>query len=401
MTTENKLAILVCLFSFLVKLIILENIGIQYFADGNAYASIAKDIYKNNFFFPDTYLTDAPGLPYFFSLFESFRSIISIDPYVFGNVLVSSLSVYVFYLITFKIYKKKDIALFAALLAAIYPFFIFYSLTWLSETLYIFFLYISVYFYLLFLERKRIVYLILFSMFFAIDTLVRFVNFPMFFVFIFLTIYILIKENFFASKIFQIVSICLLSYFLVLTPWLIRNYNVYETIVFTDSGSFGKVFFSGNNSFNKSGGGIGGIDVRYEDLKRFENIQNLSLREETMIGESIQWIKSNPIDWIQLEIKKLVRFFSPIFYAERFNKLGYNLISFSTYGVILVAFVISFRKNFKYHFYETSPMLIYSLMLLGIHLITISSIRYRLPIEPMMIIMSSPIIFLFLKRIIK
>jgi len=182
-----------------------------------------------------------------------------------------------------------------------------------------------------------------------------------------------------------------------MTPWWIRNYNVFGEFVATSAGESGKVFYSGNNPMNKSGGGIGGVDISRYDLKKFEKIKDLELRDKVMWNAGINWIKENPSDWIILEVRKLKRLYSPIFYAEKYNKWYYNLLSIMSYGIIFIIFVYSLVK-FKKYFWLYSPMLLYACLLTGVHLVFIASIRYRLPIEPFMIILSSCSIALFFKR---
>ena len=156
-------------------------------------------------------------------------------------------------------------------------------------------------------------------------------------------------------------------------------------------GESGKVFFSGNNPHNKSGGGIGGIDVAYEDLSRFEGIKDLKQRDEAMFQEGLNWIKNNPSDWIILEFRKLKRLYSPVFYAEKYSAWYYNLLSIVSYGTVLVLFLVSLF-TLRSYFWAYSPMLLYLFLLTGVHLVFIASIRYRLPLEPFMLIMSSKVL---------
>ena len=151
------------------------------------------------------------------------------------------------------------------------------------------------------------------------------------------------------------------------------------------------MFFSGNNPHNKSGGGIGGIDVAYEDLSRFEEIKDLKQRDEAMFQEGLSWIKNNPSDWVILEFRKLKRLYSPVFYAEKYSTWYYNLLSIVSYGTVLVLFLVSLF-TLRSYFWVYSPMLLYLFLLTGVHLVFIASIRYRLPLEPFMLIMSSKVL---------
>ena len=64
---------------------------------------------------------------------------------IFGDILISCLTVYVIYLLSIEIFKSEMIAKIAAIIFAVYPFSIFYSFNAVSETLFIFLLYSSIY----------------------------------------------------------------------------------------------------------------------------------------------------------------------------------------------------------------------------------------------------------------
>ncbi|MCV6607976.1 MAG: hypothetical protein OIF32_07185, partial [Campylobacterales bacterium] len=128
-----------------------------------------------------------------------------------------------------------------------------------------------------------------------------------------------------------------------------------------------------------------------------EHIKDPKLKDEVMKEAGINWIKENPTDWLILELKKLKRLYSPVFYDKGYDKWYYNLISILSYGVIFILFLFSlYRYRSKFTLY--SPMLLYAFLLTGVHLVFIASIRYRLPIEPFMIIMASPVILDIIKR---
>ena len=146
----------------------------------------------------------------------------------------------------------------------------------------------------------------------------------MFFFFVVLAIVLMLRKNCKSIFIFKTIFLGSICFVLVMSPWWIRNYQVFGEFVATSVGESGKVFFSGNNPNNMSGGGIGGIDISYEDLNRFEKIKDLTERDKVMFQEGIDWIKNNPSDWIILEFKKLKRLYSPVFYAEKYNLIVCN-----------------------------------------------------------------------------
>lgn len=397
MLTSKNLIYKILIISLILKLTILYALGAKPFMDGKWYMDIASEIFNSGFLYPNDELKDAPATPYFYALFYPLTKYIGISAFAIGNILVATATIFVLYKISLLIFKDIAIANVTAIITLLYPFFNFYSIAILTETIYIFFLYLSLFFAIKFYDSMNLKDIMLFSLFFAIDTLIRFSNLSMlpFFIFLFIIFAIQKKQNFiFLTKI-AIITIATFS--LVMSLWWIRNYNIFGEFVATSVGESGKVFYSGNNPLNKSGGGIGGVDV---DFSPFEHIKDDAKRDEAMKEAGIKWIRENPTDWIILEFRKLKRFFSFTFYAPSFDKWYYNLISIMSYGVIFILFLYGLFK-YRSYFWHYSPMLLYFILLTGVHLVFIASIRYRLPLEPFMIIIASAVVFSILKRFIK
>ena len=177
--------------------------------------------------------------------------------------------------------------------------------------------------------------------------------------------------------------------------WWIRNYGVYDKFVMTSTGYSGHVFYAGNNPLNKTGGGTN-KDV---DFSKFNKIRDNELRDKAQWEAAIKWIKENPKDWFILEFKKFKRFFSLKFYTPLYDKWYYNLISIMSYGVVLIFFLYGLFFNMRNYIDKMMPMLLYSILLIGIHMVFIASIRYRLPIEPFMIIVASHSLYILLLKI--
>lgn len=382
------------IFSLCLKLIILFFLGAQPFLDGRAYIAIAEKIWENTFLYPSSEIRDAPGAPYLYALFYPLISLLGIKAFAIANIILASLTVYIAFKISCEIFEDIKVANITAVIFAIYPFFNFYAISILTETVYIFFLYLSILFLIRFIKTYSLKDLSLFSIFFAIDTLIRFANLSMFIFFIVLIVALLFKRKKDLLFIGKTVAIMIFFYGLTMSPWWIRNYSVFGEFVATSVGESGKVFYSGNNPLNKSGGGIGRVDV---DFSEFKHITDPKLKDKAMWDAGIKWIKENPKDWVILELRKLKRLYSPIFYDKGYNKWYYNLISLLSYGVVFILFFVGiFKYREKWVLY--SPMLLYALLLTGIHVVFIASIRYRLPIEPFMIIMAAPVVYDILKR---
>jgi len=111
-------------------------------------------------------------------------------------------------------------------------------------------------------------------------------------------------------------------------------------------------------------------------------------RDKALWKAGIEWIKNNPMDWLILELRKFERFFSLTFYAPQYDKWYYNLISICSYGVVLLFFIYSLFF-IKPYFKNLSLMFLVFALTVGIYMVFIASIRYRLPLEPFMIMLAS------------
>jgi len=367
--------------SIIIKLVLLFVLGAKPFLDGTGYIKIAHEIVENNFLYPSNELIDAPVSPYIYSFFVWLENFIGINAYAIPNIILATATIYIVYLISLEVFNNQKIANITAIITTFYPFLNFYSISILTETIYIFFLYLSFLYGIRFIKNFEYKNLILFTLFFTIDTLTRFQNLAMYPFILGLFIYFGYKKQ----NIIPIILIFSGVFLLTMTPWWIRNYKVFNEFVITSQGYSGHVFYAGNNPKNKTGGGIVPIDV---DYSQFDNITNLEEKDKAQWKAGIEWIKNNPTDWIILEFRKFKRLFSLTFYAKQYDKWYYNLISVLSYGVILLLFLYSLFF-IKPYFKELSLMFLYSFLMVGIYMVFIASIRYRLPIEPFMIILAS------------
>jgi len=391
----SRFIFVVLLLSIAIKLLILFILSPQLFLDGQWYVSVAQRIYEQRFVYPDDELKDAPLTPYFYALFVPLSNLIGNYAYALANILLATASIVILSRISFLVFNNQIVANITALIVCVYPFLNFYSIAVLTETLYIFLLYLSFYYFIIFFKKKHLIFMSLFSLFFALATLTRFSNLPMFPFFLLLAAVLQYRQKRTFKIIVLSIIISVIVFLSAMSVWWVRNYKVFGEFVATSKGESGKVFYSGNNKNNSSGGGIGGLDV---DTKLFNNITDPTLRDEAMWRAGLDWIKNNPSDWLKLELKKLIRFYRFTIYAKEYQAWFYKVLSIFSYGIVFILSIYALFR-FREYFWDYSPMLLYSFLLTGVHLVFISSVRYRLPIEPFMIILAAPVIHIFLKKV--
>ena len=305
---------------------------------------------------------------------------------IIGDIVVSCLTVYVIYLLSYEIFKKKEISIISALIFALYPFSIFYSISALSETLFVFLLLLSI----LMFYRNDFFYgslLIILSIYIKPTP-------DIFAPFLILIFSLVIKKYSFKKSIFHL-CIYYTLYILLLTPWWFHNWKKYDGFVRINL-SGGYHLYSGNNIKNKTGGGIGGIDVDHnwsdEDIK-YRGIEFHNKFKK----EAYDFIKENPKEFVNLTMIKFLRFWRIYPYTNEYKGTIYKLISTLSYGIILILSIL-FIFNSKKFLRIISPLLTIIFFTTAIHCITIASIRYRYPIEPILIIFASYTIYKYLKK---
>jgi len=272
--------------------------------------------------------------------------------------------------------------------ACFYPFFIFYTGFFLTETLFIFLIVVTIYFYILTLEsnKYRIKDLIQCGIYSGLSSLCRPTMEPFFL--IFLLVLLIGRENF-NIKIKKIL-ISSLFFILTLSPWIIRNYVIFKKFIpATTMG--GWVFWEGNNP--KSEGGPCSYFpkniLKMEETKRNSYLYSLAIEE----------IKKNPKRFIWLLYNKFKRFWNIVPNASQFQKPLYRIISILSFGLLLPFFIIGFFLSLK----KKKGLIIHAFIVYFtvFHMVFLASIRYRVAIEPFYIIFAVYGLTFFLTAAVK
>lgn len=188
--------------------------------DSALYMKLAESL-LGSYTFPSVFRT--PGYPSFialvYSIFGHFPQAV-----VGAQILLDSLTAVFVFLIFLEIYRQKPYAYIAGFFYAGSPFSVFYSHMILSETLFTFILIVSIYCFILFVNLKNRRYLVLSSVFLGVGVLCRPIAL---FLPLLLAVFVFmsrarLKDGFINCLIF------LFSFYIVLFPWYIRNYQQYE-----------------------------------------------------------------------------------------------------------------------------------------------------------------------------
>ncbi len=353
-----------------------------YFPDSRQWSGIAL-----NFLSGDGLITDegAKALrPPVYSLFLSFIY------FIFGKenllavriiqALISSCTCLIVYLLG-KIIFNEAAAKISMAACAVYPFFIYYSGAVLTETLFIFILSLI----MLFLSGKRFMPA---GVFFGLGILCR-TELVVFFFCALAGMFIVLRRKEALKRAIVMAAIT----GAILLPWALRNYRVFHAFVPLTTMS-GYTFYEGNSPHNPTGGPAGALP--FPDTRGMGEIE----KDRFLRHEAIRAIRENPRRMAGLLWSKFKRLWNiklntdnPA-YASRLAVLA-SVISFAP---VLIFFVIGLVVSWKRRG-ELIYVYFLTLHTTAINLAFVSSLRYRLPLEPFMIIVASYALVVVSRRI--
>ncbi|MEW6039938.1 MAG: glycosyltransferase family 39 protein [Elusimicrobiota bacterium] len=301
--------------------------------------------------------------------------------YIFGhnyfiakaaNSIVDSITVVILMLIAFKAFNDSTISVITGILLAIYPPLLVYNGIIGTEILYTFLLSLSI--YLLMYKRYMISGIVM-----GVATQCR--STTILFPFFFLILYFLLnKEKTFKVNLKKALAF-VIPFIIILLPWSIRNYRVFDVFTPVNVGA-GHLFWSGTSIELKGMHAIGGkndLGNVYPELQKYSMMK----RDQIAFEKGFENIYRHPFGFIKLTAKKFIWFlFQPVgqVLAEKFSPAAGKLLYFPhTLLVLLAGAGIYFSRGaFRALLPVTSILLYFTIM----HSIISTIPRYRLPIEP-------------------
>ena len=217
---------LMLVLELIVAVFILTRFGFNFYQGGDSprYMLLAKNLVEHGTlsfggsspFQPTNFRT--PGYPLFLALiYLIFHSFI---PAIFFGALISAFAAPLVYLIAKEVFEER-IAFVAGILAAIEPMGLFLGVSILTEGVFTAVLLLAVYFFVRYLKAGSGTCLFSSSALLALATLIRPV---MFYFWPFAILFILYREHIFGQRlVLKKIFVFIIIFFLVLSPWLIRN----------------------------------------------------------------------------------------------------------------------------------------------------------------------------------
>lgn len=364
---KDKPLLLILFIAFVIRLLIMWFYPDQNFPDASAYRTIGREIFSGNIITNNIYMPLYPILSF---ITGGGKIQIMMD------IFLSVMSIWLMFLISFVLFKDRLVALTSSLIGALYPHFIFYSVSGLTEIFYTFLLLLS--FFLFY--NKNLVWGIIFCILaLLVKPSLDFFN-P-----IVVLIFILIVHKMEWKKAIKYLGVYFLAYFIIMSPWWIHQYQKYDSFVRLTLGD-GVVLYAGNNPLNHSGGGIAGVDFDATHLSVFKDPV---ARNNAHKNAAIEYILSDPAHFVKMSGVKLLRFWRLWPYAQEYTQWYIVVMSLLSYGLVLLMTIGFIFKCLNNYFEKTLPIFALFGYLSLVHMISIGSIRYRFPLEPFLIIFAS------------
>ena len=226
----------------------------------------------------------------------------------FLQIVFSLISIYLFYTILLEFYSK-NISYIGTIVFSFFPLNI-YAISQISSiTLQIFLLKIFLFSFIKIFKGLDInKYLIIFSISSGLLILLR----GEFFVFvIFSLLYLFLKQ-----RNFKNILLILIMTVLIVSPYLVRNYQIFGVITVTKSAGYN--LLKGNNPLSKVEGVgmfrgvekiVPAVKIKLDELNSRGPIKKHDLiKDKILLDQAIKYIKEDPIRYIQLYFKKALSF---------------------------------------------------------------------------------------------
>lgn len=287
--------------------------------------------------------------------------------------------------ITRRIARQESAAFIAACITALYPFFIFYQGLLLSETLFNTLLLAGIAALYAWQERGARIdaALAIACVCFAAATMTKatLTLLP--------PLLLALSACITTASLRRTVTVLLAAsclYAALLSPWWIRNAMVVGSFVpFTTSSA--QNLYLGNNPNNPNGGIDWSRDVEPEVAARLLAIPNEVERQRAFNDRTTAYIKEHPDAFVRAALQKFVRLWNIIPNATEFRGV-YALISALTFGPVLLLAVVGVLWQWRQWRRFAPPLIVIGYFTL-VHVVTIASLRYRLPIEPLLIVLAA------------
>lgn len=171
-----------------------------------------------------------------------------------------------------------------------------------------------------------------------------------------------------------------------IAPWSIRNYRAFDTFVLLNTNA-GFAFYWGNHPIH----GYNFIDILTDGTSYYSLIppELLNLNEakldKALMDEAMTIIRTDPLRYIVLSLSRTKDYFK--FWPAADSSTLSNLSRVLSFGILLPFMAYGFFSRLR-HSWNTPYLVLYlfAFVYTGVHLLSWALIRYRLPIDAILLL---------------
>jgi 4-amino-4-deoxy-L-arabinose transferase-like glycosyltransferase len=373
--------------------------------DERHYQAIAENIlYQHHFSLTGENSTAIrpPLYPFFLSAVYSLRGGVHLNLVRIVQIFISLGIIYLVYLTGRKLFTS-NIALTGALIFSVYPSFIVFTHFLLTELLFTLFLMLFLLFFISFLQRPNRSDLVIAGVCLGLGALTRSILFH--FSFVLCAFIMLFVKQSWRAKLVSI-ALLMLSFSIVIAPWVIRNYQLYRSVVFIDTMG-GLNMYMGNYQHTPLNRAWAAVDLPPEKSWYYGHENELAVMNEAQkqnwaMEKAKAFIIRHPALTLKRDMIKAANFWGlereiigavtnnhyPLLNRTLTLLIIAPLILFSCMTVI-VGGMVGLIYNFS------SGKLIYGFLILllvyftGMHGLVFGHSRYHLPLIPLLAVMAA------------
>ncbi len=311
------------------------------------------------------------------------------------GILVGILQPFLAYLIGRRVFNHI-VGLASAAVTAIYGYFIYYAASLMTEAFYIVAIMVSLYLAILLTDRmltserkykfgQMLKWGTLIGVILVIVVLLR----QLFLLFIpFLFIWIWWRAGKKATSTLLVSGVVL---FILIIPFTIFNYTRFNRFVLLNTNA-GFAFFWGNHPiYGTHFESILPSEMgSYQELipEELKNLNEAELDQE-LLKRGVQFVIDDPVRYVLLSISRIPPYFN--FWPSRESSLVSNIVRVGSFGIMLpfmlYGLVLAYLRRKKPLSKQPLGLLfLYIVIYAAIHLLTWTLIRYRLPIDAILVI---------------
>lgn len=184
----------------------------------------------------------------------------------------------------------------------------------------------------------------------------------------------------------RVMTLAGVIYAVCLSPWWIRNAQLFgQPVWFTTSSSSN--LYLGNNPANLNATVDWDTDVEHAFVAAIDRLPELE-RDRRFHERAMAYIRDEPVQFIHNAWRKFIRFWN-IFPNHELHRQGAQLwIIAASYGPVLVLGLLAvwlYRDRWRWLLPIYALIAYFTL----VHMVTIASIRYRLPLEPFLVVFAA------------